>query len=115
MRYVRMAIDFVVVLVFVAIGRHTHDHGLSLSGIVSTMWPFIVGAALGWGWVVSRGGTGLSPRNGLEIVVSTVVIGMVLRVIAGQGTAVAFIVVAFVFLGGTMTGWRLVARRWHRR
>ena len=35
---------------------------------------------------------------------------MVLRVIAGQGTAFAFIVVALVFLGLFMLGWRLVAR-----
>jgi hypothetical protein len=32
---------------------------------------------------------------------------MVLRVVSGQGTAVAFVVVAFGFLGLTMLGWRL--------
>jgi hypothetical protein len=33
---------------------------------------------------------------------------MILRVLAGQGTAVAFIIVALVFLGGAMIGWRVV-------
>jgi FtsH-binding integral membrane protein len=40
----------------------------------------------------------------------TVALGMVLRVVAGQGTAVAFIVVALVFLGLFLLGWRALAR-----
>ena len=35
---------------------------------------------------------------------------MVLRVVAGQGTAVAFIVVALAFLGLFLLGWRLAVR-----
>lgn len=105
----------VVIFVFVVIGRHTHDHGVSLSGIASTMWPFVVGLVLGWGWIVSRGGVGTTVREGLLMVIVTVVFGMVLRVIVGQGTAPAFIVVALVFLGGAMQSWRLVARRWRRQ
>ena len=35
---------------------------------------------------------------------------MLLRVVSGQGTAVAFIAVALIFLGVTMLGWRLVAQ-----
>jgi hypothetical protein len=35
---------------------------------------------------------------------------MTLRVLAGQGTAFAFIVVALVFLGLFQLGWRLVWR-----
>ena len=42
--------------------------------------------------------------------VSTVVVGMSLRVIAGQGTAVAFVGVALGFLGAIMLGWRLLKR-----
>jgi hypothetical protein len=43
----------------------------------------------------------------------TVVMGMVLRnVVFNRGTALAFIIVATVFLGATMLGWRaLLARR----
>nr|WP_279472852.1 DUF3054 family protein [Actinomadura darangshiensis] len=37
-------------------------------------------------------------------------LGMVLRVVSGQGTAFAFVVVASVFLGLTLLGWRGVAR-----
>jgi len=37
-------------------------------------------------------------------------VGMALRVVSGQGTAVAFIVVATVFTALLLLGWRLVAR-----
>ena len=40
----------------------------------------------------------------------TVALGMVLRVVSGQGTAAAFIVVALAFLGLFLLGWRLIWR-----
>ncbi len=40
----------------------------------------------------------------------TVAIGMILRVVSGQGTAVAFIGVALAFLGLFQLGWRVVAQ-----
>jgi hypothetical protein len=39
-----------------------------------------------------------------------VALGMTFRVISGQGTAVAFIVVALAFLGLFLLGWRILAR-----
>jgi hypothetical protein len=41
---------------------------------------------------------------------ATVAVGMTLRVLAGQGTAFAFILVALAFLGLFQLGWRLVWR-----
>jgi len=38
-----------------------------------------------------------------------VALGMVLRVVSGQGTALAFIGVALAFLGLFLLGWRLLA------
>jgi hypothetical protein len=40
-----------------------------------------------------------------------VALGMILRVVSGQGTAVAFIVVALAFLGLFLLGWRLLSSR----
>ena len=40
----------------------------------------------------------------------TVTLGMILRVVSGQGTAAAFIVVALAFLGLFLLGWRLLGR-----
>ena len=48
---------------------------------------------------------------GLGAWISTVAVGMLLRVVSGQGTAAAFIVVALAFLGLFMLGWRLLAGR----
>ncbi len=100
-------LDIVCVLVFVAIGRSAHTVGVTASGIASTSWPFLAGAALGWaavrGW---RKPFEVVP-TGVVVWLSCVVVGMVLRVVAGQGTAAAFVAVALAFLGMELLGWRL--------
>ena len=110
MTRVAAALDVLCVLVFVVIGRANHADGESLGGIASTSWPFLCG--LGAGWAAARAWRrplGLVPA-GLGAWLGTVAVGMVLRVVAGQGTAVAFVVVALAFLGLFFLGWRLVAR-----
>jgi hypothetical protein len=115
---VAVAADTCCVLLFVVIGRASHVRGDSLAGTASTAWPFLCGLAAGWaaarGW---RQPLGLRPAVTIGLV--TVALGMVLRVISGQGTAAAFVVVALVFLGLFLLGWRLAAlvtrgRRQHR-
>jgi uncharacterized membrane protein (UPF0136 family) len=106
-----LVIDILIVVLFVGIGRSNHHHGESIAGIVSTTWPFAVGLAIGWLIVLFRHQDGISLGAGLEILLATVAAGMVLRVIAGQGTAFAFVVVALVFLGALMLGLRLVLSR----
>jgi hypothetical protein len=98
MRSARVAVvlDVACVLIFVIIGRASHTKGESLAGIASTSWPFLSG--LGVGWLASKAWR------------RTVAIGMILRVISGQGTAVAFIAVALAFLALFLLGWRLLAR-----
>ena len=104
-------IDLVAVVVFVAIGRAHHDHGDALRGLISTSWPFALGLAVAWLVTIGRSHAGLGLRDGAVVVIVTVAIGMLARVLAGQGTAFAFILVALAFLGLEMEGWRLVARR----
>ena len=112
MRSARVAVvlDVACVLIFVIIGRANHVKGESLGGIASTSWPFLVG--LGVGWLASRAWRrplAIVPA-GLVVWLSTVTIGMVLRVVSGQGTAAAFIAVALVFLALFLLGWRLLAQ-----
>jgi hypothetical protein len=112
MRSARLAVvlDVCCVLIFVIIGRASHTKGESLAGLASTCWPFL--AALGVGWLAARGWRrplAIRPE-GLVIWLCTVALGMVLRVVSGQGTAVAFIAVALGFLGLFLLGWRLLAR-----
>lgn len=112
-----IALDVLVVLLFVGIGRANHHHGEGLSGFVSTAWPFAVGLVIGWLVVLARHQDGISISAGVEVWLATVAAGMLLRVIAGQGTAFAFIIVALVFLGALMLGCRFVlskALRAHR-
>lgn len=107
--------DLLIVLLFVGIGRANHHHGDGLSGMASTTWPFAVGLVLGWFIVIIRHEDGSSLGAGVKVWLATVVLGMFLRVIAGQGTAVAFIIVALAFLGVLMLGTRLLHWRFLRR
>ncbi|HUZ54965.1 MAG TPA: DUF3054 domain-containing protein [Streptosporangiaceae bacterium] len=110
-RVLGIGIDACLVLAFVLIGRASHHDGGSLAGLASTAWPFLTGLA--GGEIVTRGWrrpAALLP-TGVGVWLSTVAVGMILRVVAGQGTAAAFIAVALAFLGLFLLGWRLVANR----
>ena len=114
--------DVLLVVVFAAIGRASHDEGILGTGglgLLQTSWPFVV--ALVAGWLVTRGwARPLAPlRTGLGVWATTVVLGMALRAVSGQGVAVAFVIVASVTLLVLLVGWRaigaLVARASRRR
>jgi hypothetical protein len=104
---VGVGLDLLAILIFVAIGRSVHQHGESISGLASTTWPFGVGLAMAWVTALAVHRTPSRPRVGVGITGVTVTVGMVLRVLAGQGTAFAFVVVALVFLGAEMALWRV--------
>jgi Protein of unknown function (DUF3054) len=107
--------DVCCVLVFVVIGRANHHAGESLAGVASTAWPFLAGLAAGElatrAW---RRPLALVP-TGVGVWAGTVAGGQVLRVISGQGTAAAFVVVSLLFLGLFLLGWRLAVRLVARR
>jgi hypothetical protein len=103
------ALDIALVLVFVLIGRSSHDEATSLVGALVTLWPFLAGLAVGWLVVRAwRRPSALLP-TGVVIWVATVAIGMVLRVVSGQGIAVSFVIVASIVLGVFLLGWRAIA------
>jgi Protein of unknown function (DUF3054) len=103
-------LDVCSVLAFVAIGRHTHHDGSSVAGLWHTAWPFLAGLAIGLlaarAW---RRPLAIVP-SGLGAWLGAAGVGMVIRVLAGQGTAAAFIVVALGFLALFLLGWRVVVR-----
>ena len=101
-------------LAFVIIGRVSHAGRPGLGGVASTAWPFLAGLLLGWAAVRAwRRPLALLPA-GLGAWLGAAGLGMVLRVAAGQGTAVAFVGVALAFLGLFLLGWRLVFRLFRR-
>jgi DUF3054 family protein len=103
-------LDVCCVLAFVAIGRHTHGNGDSLAGIWHTAWPFLAGLAIGLLAVRSwRQPAAITP-TGLGAWLGAAGAGMAIRVLAGQGTAAAFVVVTFAFLALFILGWRAVVK-----
>lgn len=104
-----LGLDLVVVAVFTLIGRRTHEEPLDLAGWWDTLWPFLAGLAIGW-TVVAMTSQAWPTRiwHGLTVWIATVFGGMALRDMVGQGTALPFVVVATLFLGATLVGWRVV-------
>jgi hypothetical protein len=104
-----VAADAVAVLVFVAVGRRSHDESSVIAGLLGTAWPFLAGLAVGW--LVARGWRRptAAVAAGLPVWLVTVAVGMVLRAATGAGTPPSFVVVASLVLGALLVGWRIVA------
>ena len=106
------AFDALCILLMVVIGTRNHKTDTGISGILFVAAPFWIAMSL----------THLAPLlqrknrqdpNPYMVWGYTVIMGMLLRnMVFNRGTAAAFVIVATVFLGITMFGWRaLVARR----
>ena len=110
-----LGVDVVAVLIFCALGRRSHDEGITLSGLATTAWPFLSGTALGWllsrAW---RNPTALWP-TGVTVWVSTVLVGMLLREATSAGVAKSFILVASTVTAVFLLGWRAVSEVVARR
>lgn len=102
-------LDTVAVVVFVAVGRRTHDQDPGTAAVFATAAPFLI--ALFAGWLVARAWRRpLSLVTGLVVWAVTIVGGMLLRnLVFGDGTATSFVVVAAAFTFACLIGWRLVA------
>lgn len=102
-------VDLVLVVGFAAVGRASHETAAFGIGLAQTAWPFVVALAVGWLITVAwRNPLALWP-TGIGVWVLTVVGGMLLRALSGQGTALPFIIVATLTLALLLLGWRLIA------
>ena len=106
------AFDASCVLLMVVIGTRNHKTDTGIAGILFVAAPFWIAMSLVHLAPLLQRKNRKDPNTYL-VWGYTVVMGMVLRnLVFDRGTAVAFIIVATVFLGITMFGWRaLVARR----
>ena len=100
-------IDAGFVALFVAIGRRNHDEDATVSGYLTTVAPFLVALLVGW-LALRAWRSPLTVRTGVGLWLFVVVLGMLLRRINGDGTAIAFVIVATIFLGATLVGWRAI-------
>ncbi|HEY5848766.1 MAG TPA: DUF3054 domain-containing protein [Microlunatus sp.] len=108
-----LVVDIVAVTVFAILGRSSHAEANTLLGVLSTAWPFLVGAVIGHllcRVAATLRGDPTGSRPGLAVWASTVILGTVLRVASGDTAAWSFIIVAAVVLAVFLLGWRTVLR-----
>jgi hypothetical protein len=109
--WVAFGADLLVLVVFVLMGRRSHDEGSGLEGFLRVWWPFAVGLVVAT--VIS--GVWRAPLEWRRAIVAwlvTVVLGMTLRVaVQGREFKPTFVIVTTVFVGAGMLGWRAIARR----
>ncbi|WKK70839.1 DUF3054 domain-containing protein [Rathayibacter oskolensis] len=110
-----LGLDVVLVLVFVLIGRRSHDEGSEVAGLLVTLWPFLV--ALLAGWLLSR--SWRSPDqlvpSGIVVWATTVIGGMLLRIASGQGVQWSFVIVTTLVLALLLLGRRALTQLVGRR
>jgi peptidoglycan/LPS O-acetylase OafA/YrhL len=110
-----LAIDAVAVVLFVAIGRRSHDEGNAATELVRTALPFLIGLAAGWG-VTRAWRRPMSVLTGVAVWPVTILVGMLARRwLFDRGTAASFVVVATLFVGACLVGWRALAAIIRRR
>lgn len=108
-----LLIDIVLVIVFCAIGRRSHGETNALTGLATTAWPFLGGLTVGWFVTAAlykeKFNASLVVPTGIVVWICTLAVGMLLRVVSGQGTAFSFILVAGTTLAVFLIGWRAIA------
>ena len=108
-------IDTFAVVLFVAIGRREHERDSAIAGLISTAAPFLIALLVAW-LVLRAWRRPIAWQTGLAIWAIVVAGGMLLRNrVFGDGTAVSFVIVATLFLGLFIVGWRLVFALVERR
>jgi hypothetical protein len=113
--WIAPAADLAVVVIFVAIGRRSHNEANDASGFFTTLWPFVVGLAAG-ALVTRLYVAPLEWRRAVPAWLVTVAVGLALRIgVVGHEFKLSFAIVATSFLGLFLLGWRAIARRVLRR
>lgn len=104
------ATDVVLVMLFALSGRQSHEHSLTVVGVLQTAAPFLL--ALAALTLLSRPWNSHSRiwPTGVLVWLGTVAFGMSLRIAFGGTAEIPFIVVAAVVLGVFLIGRRVVTR-----
>ncbi|GMA19742.1 DUF3054 domain-containing protein [Arsenicicoccus piscis] len=103
-----LLLDVVLVLVFAAIGRRSHDESGALVGVLVTAWPFLVGLLVGWVATLALRRAPESVVGGVPVWLGAAWVGMAVRALSGGGTAWSFLLVATITLGVLLMVPRLV-------
>jgi len=99
------AADVIAVVVFAAVGRISHAEAESLSGLVATAAPFLIGLVASWATPVVRAHP-VGIRAGAVVLAGTAVLGLLLRAAFTWRLPLTFAVVTVVSLAVLLIGWR---------
>lgn len=115
--------DFLVVCVFAAIGRLSHQEANDIFAIWDTAWPFVLGMFVGWGfsyavYLISSEDYHQSNFQGLKIWptgviiwICTLLFGMLFRYFFHAGVSFPFVLVAGFFTAVMLLGWRFIVEK----
>lgn len=108
-----LTVDALLIVLFAALGRRTHSSGMEFAGILWTALPFLIAWAVAT-LVTRRQWARLWPA-GVIVWLTTVVGGLLLRVLFGDTAAFSFQLVTAGALGAFLVGRRLVTTLLVRR
>ncbi|SMX69688.1 Protein of unknown function (DUF3054) [Brevibacterium iodinum ATCC 49514] len=111
---IALIVDLILVVLFTIVGHYTHSHSFDPQGLMTTAWPFVAALVIAW-LLTAVWDRPIAPlATGTGVWAITVLLGLVLRGIVGQGedpgnVAVTFMIVATSLNLITLVGWRLIA------
>lgn len=105
-----LLVDLVLVVVFAAIGRASHDENV-FAGLAKTALPFLVACGIAWAILLLRRRPVGTMASGVFIWLVTAWGGLALRMASGTSARWPFWIVATVALGVLLLGWRAVMRK----
>jgi hypothetical protein len=105
-----LVLDLLLVGVFAVVGRLSHYGSLTATGWWTTAWPFLAGTLVAWAALAVLRRPPGAVASGVVVWLGALVVGMLLRQLAGQGTATPFVVVATLVLGALLVLPRVGAR-----
>lgn len=106
---IAILVDVALIGVFAAMGRASHDEGITIGGVSAVAAPFAVG------WLVAAAILRLdrdpmSVRRSAGVWALGIPLGLVVRGAFGGGLAPAFVVVALLATALLTLGWRAAVR-----
>ena len=102
------AADVIAVVVFAAVGRISHAEAESLSGLLATAAPFLIGLVASWATPAVRAHP-VGIRAGAVVLAGTAVLGLLLRAAFTWRLPLSFAVVTIVSLAVLLIGWRALS------
>jgi hypothetical protein len=104
-----LTVDLVLIVVFAAIGRRSHDESGAVVGVLSTAAPFLIGYT-GSALATRLDRAPMSLTRAAIAWAPGIALGMVLRrLVFDRGTASSFVMVAFISTAVLLLGWRVIA------